>query len=49
MFDSTQFGGGQISGNTSVDNFVARVVPEPSTFAALGGLGLLVLLRRKKK
>lgn len=46
--DSTAFGGGQIEGNTSVDNFEATVVPEPGTVAVVVlGLGALALRRRK--
>jgi hypothetical protein len=46
--DSTEFGGGQIEGNTSVDNFEATAVPEPATMAVLAlGLGALVIRRRK--
>jgi hypothetical protein len=46
--DSTQFGGGQVEGNTSVDNFEVNVVPEPGTIAVIAlGLGALALRRRK--
>jgi hypothetical protein len=38
----------QIEGNTSVDNFSARAVPEPATIAVLG-LGVAALLRRRRK
>ncbi len=45
---STPFGGGQISGNTSVDNFEANPVPEPATLMAIAaGLAALRLRRRK--
>lgn len=37
LFDSTQYGGGQIEGNTSVDNFIGELIPEPAS------LGLLVV------
>ena len=48
LFDSTPFGGGQIEGNTSVDNFEANVVPEPATLAVVAlGIGVLALRRRK--
>jgi len=38
----------QIEGNTSVDDFSARAVPEPATIAVLG-LGTAALLRRRRK
>ena len=47
LFDSTQFGGGQIEGNTSVDEFHARVVPEPCTMLALAGAAAFLARRRK--
>lgn len=47
VFDSTQYGGGQIEGNTSVDNFIGTVIPEPSTIGALvAGLAFLTVRRR---
>jgi hypothetical protein len=48
LFDSRDFGSGQIEGNTSVDNFNASTVPEPATLIALGGLALLAFRRRSK-
>lgn len=47
LFDTTAYGGGQVEGNTSVDNFEVDVVPEPASFALLG-LGAALLLRRRK-
>jgi hypothetical protein len=46
--DTTEFGGGQVEGNTSVDNFEVNVVPEPATIAVVVfGLGALALRRRR--
>jgi hypothetical protein len=45
--DSTPYGGGQIEGNTSVDNFSADVVPAPGACGLLAGAGLLAARRRR--
>jgi hypothetical protein len=48
-FDSTPHGGGQIEGNTSIDDFTVNVVPEPASLLAIGsGLAALLARRRKK-
>jgi hypothetical protein len=47
VFDSTQYGGGQIEGNTSVDNFSGTIIPEPGTIGAfVVGLAALAVRRR---
>jgi len=43
--DSTPYGGGQVSGNTSIDNF-SVTIPAPASLALLG-LGGLVARRRR--
>ena len=53
VFDSSSFGNGQISGNTSVDNFLANVaaVPEPASMLAWGliaGVGAVGYRLRKR-
>lgn len=48
VFDSTQYGNGQIEGNTSVDNFRADPVPEPATLAALA-VGIAAMARRRRR
>lgn len=45
-FDSTKYGGGQIEGNTSIDNVMVTIIPEPATVLGLG-LFALTLLRRR--
>ncbi|MGI8923401.1 MAG: PEP-CTERM sorting domain-containing protein [Fimbriimonadales bacterium] len=47
LFDSQEFGGGQIEGNTSVDNFEAEVVPEPASLIVLAA-GLAFLAKRRR-
>jgi MYXO-CTERM domain-containing protein len=46
VFDSSAYGGGQIEGNTSVDNFVANV-PTPGAAGLLGLAGLAAGRRRR--
>lgn len=47
VFDSSAYGGGQIEGNTSVDNFSADIVPAPGALGLLAGAGLLAARRRR--
>jgi hypothetical protein len=46
-FDSTPYGGGQIEGNTSIDNISADLVPAPGAAGLLGFTGLLLARRRR--
>ncbi|MBU0639468.1 MAG: hypothetical protein KKB50_11435 [Planctomycetes bacterium] len=46
VFDSTPYTGGQIEGNTSIDNVQIDIIPEPSTVACLGLLSLVLVRRR---
>jgi hypothetical protein len=50
-FDSAPHGGGQIEGNTSIDDFSVNVagVPEPASMIAIGAGVAALLARRRKK
>jgi hypothetical protein len=46
IMDSTPYSGGQVSGNTSIDN-VTVTIPSPATLAPLGLIGLAGIRRRR--
>ena len=48
LFDSRPYGGGQIEGNTSVDNFFA-IIPAPGALFVLGLGGALAGSRRRRR